>query len=598
MTVNYTTQYQLTTGAPNTGGIVVLATTPNSYGVVSPSGTSAPDGWYNAGTSMWLTGLPTIAGWGFIDLSNQYRQQEVVMNSPTTVTANFAPRIVAQPAFSPIVVPAGGSTTVRFTVANGGSGQSQSALRGGAAPNIRQLIGSKGKRQHPRDDPYENTGCYSDGDALGASIIQAIQYDSYAAFWATFSAESQVPSGGPFDVTCSCQYYGCSIDLGPNYGGPPADSVVITGVSPEPPWQAGSTVNFAITGTGFGSSPTLNILWADGTSYNTSCSGSPCTGTTTVPSDAAGQAMATVSATYSGLGLLGGSSGEVGSDPFEIDVAAPTITISTSNPLWYFGGYRPPPVFRASGLGDIQTTLTAAGMPSEGGSFSWSITAGTTKASFSSSGTYTLVSTTDVPSVVLYSASWSTAENDVTVSLVWTDANGNPYPAITLQLSIDSPYQLVPNGANTYGVAANGCPSPTNPTGISGTAGYLTQVSYIAQSFFGVNIGNQYVNEQLGNPQNVLTNNWGPLPTPSSTLSNTGGGFNDTICFSATGASPLETQPATPLGATLVEFAAQTWSLGVMTIGAGVPVQTDTIQYFIDHGAHAGIVTPLRGIGQ
>jgi len=134
--------------------------------------------------------------------------------------------------------------------------------------------------------------------------------------------------GGAFDVTCSCQYYGCSIDLGPNYGGPPADSVVITGVSPEPPWQAGLTVNFAITGTGFGSSPTLNILWADGTSYNTSCSGSPCTGTTTVPSDAAGQAMATVSATHSGLGLFGGSSGQVGSGPYEIDVDAPTPTLT------------------------------------------------------------------------------------------------------------------------------------------------------------------------------------------------------------------------------------------------------------------------------
>jgi len=334
VTVNYTTQYQLTTGAPTTGGIVVLATTPNSYGVVSPSGTYAADGWYNAGTSLWLTGLPTTAGWGFIDLSNEYRQQEVVMNQQTTVTANFAPAIVAQPAFSPIVVPAGGSTTVRFTVPNGGSGQSQSALHGGAVPNIRQLIGAKGKRQHPRDDPYENTGCYSNGDALGASIIQAIQYDSYAAFWATFSADSQVPTGGAFDVTCSCQYYGCSIDLGPNYGGPSADSVVVTGVSPAPPWQAGSTVNFAITGTGFGTSPTLNITWADGTSYSTSCSSSSCDGeidgTVTVPSDAVGQAMATVSATYSGLGLLGGSSGQVGSDPYAIQITSTAVTLNAT----------------------------------------------------------------------------------------------------------------------------------------------------------------------------------------------------------------------------------------------------------------------------
>jgi 3D (Asp-Asp-Asp) domain-containing protein len=220
-----------------------------------------------------------------------------------------------------------------FTIPNGGGGQSQSALPGGPTPNIQRLIGHLVKRRQPRDDPYVSADCYTNGEGyLSASVAQAIQYESYTAFWATFSAASSSPSGGPFDVTCSCEYYGCSIDIEPVETGPPANPVVITGVSP-PSWVAGSTVNFAVTGSGFGSSPTLNIQWPnpEGSSYSTTCSGSACDGeidgTATVPPDAVGQAIATVSASYAGQGLLGGS-GELGSPGYEFDVVAvPTLTL-------------------------------------------------------------------------------------------------------------------------------------------------------------------------------------------------------------------------------------------------------------------------------
>jgi hypothetical protein len=127
--------------------------------------------------------------------------------------------------------------------------------------------------------------------------------------------------------------------------------------------------------------------------------------------------------------------------------------------------------------------------------------------------------------------------------------------------------------------------------------GYLTRVPYTVLSFFDVVIANQYVNEQLGNQQNVLNNNWQPS-APGYTLTDADGFFEDSICVSGPSLSPQETPPAGPLGTTLVYSVAQTWSVGYTTSGAGVPVQTDTIQHYIDHGAHAGIVTPLRGIGQ
>jgi hypothetical protein len=69
-------------------------------------------------------------------------------------------------------------------------------------------------------------------------------------------------------------------------------------------------VNFAVTGSGFGSSPTLNIQWPnpEGSSYSTTCSGSACDGeidgTATVPPDAVGQAIATVSASWVGAASL------------------------------------------------------------------------------------------------------------------------------------------------------------------------------------------------------------------------------------------------------------------------------------------------------
>jgi len=95
---------------------------------------------------------------------------------------------------------------------------------------------------------------------------------------------------------------------------PPDPTPNIQGVT-QTPWQAGSQISASVSGSGFGTSPTLQIQWPDGTYYNTSCSGPLCDGqiafTATVPADAGGTATLVVTSNgYNGQGFFAGGSGD------------------------------------------------------------------------------------------------------------------------------------------------------------------------------------------------------------------------------------------------------------------------------------------------
>jgi len=101
----------------------------------------------------------------------------------------------------------------------------------------------------------------------------------------------------------------------------------IQGVSPGSPWQAGSSFYVGIWGSGFGTAPTLQIQWPDGTTYTNQnvCSGPYCdtyiSDWITVPSDAGGDATVTVTSTGYGQGFLG--SDPPLSNPFSVLVYGP-----------------------------------------------------------------------------------------------------------------------------------------------------------------------------------------------------------------------------------------------------------------------------------
>jgi len=126
-----------------------------------------------------------------------------------------------------------------------------------------------------------------------------------------------------------------------------------------------------------------------------------------------------------------------------------SISISQSTKLWFFGnGVTPPESFA---LGDTSSALTAAGPT--GGTFNWQVTAGAAKASFSSNASQQAIATA-VNNTVLYTTAGSTAANDVTVQVAWTDAHGNTFPSASISTTIDRPYSLAPNGPTAYfGVA-------------------------------------------------------------------------------------------------------------------------------------------------
>jgi hypothetical protein len=92
--------------------------------------------------------------------------------------------------------------------------------------------------------------------------------------------------------------------------GPPANITNITWTPADSSWQAGSSYTFTVSGTGFGSSPMLNIGGPDDTNYyNASCMGTACdtaiSGSLSIPSTApSGYALVIVTPVgFTGLGF-------------------------------------------------------------------------------------------------------------------------------------------------------------------------------------------------------------------------------------------------------------------------------------------------------
>jgi hypothetical protein len=253
-----------------------------------------------------------------------------------------------------------------------------------------------------------------------------------------------------------------------------------------------------------------------------------------------------------------------------------TPTITQNRNLWYFGsGISAPSGFT---LGGTTATLTASGGSS--GTYSWSITAGGSKAALQGS--------TSGQSVQIASTSYSTSANDVTVQLQFTPSGGSTAP-VTHSLSVDSPYKLLAGSIQNYGVSGPTC---TNPP--SGSSGFQSRINYTILSFLGVQIPNIGINENFADSaDDYIGNNWPVFEAGGTTTPN--GAFFDNICvIFPNGGVPPSLPPQSPLSSVKIDHVAQTWWVGSTTPALGVEVQSDTLQRYQDHGLHLSIVSPVR----
>ena len=260
----------------------------------------------------------------------------------------------------------------------------------------------------------------------------------------------------------------------------------------------------------------------------------------------------------------------------------PNITsISKSARLWFFGTGITPSGYNTS---ETLTAVTEGGFVN--GTYVWTVTTGTSKVTLAnSSSTDTVTNTTTMG---LSSTSFSTSANDVTVQVQYTSPDGTVNTTKTVNLDVDSPYQLATGTITDEGLERGvSCDTP-----VSGNNAYLSFIRYEILSKFGTVISGIGLNEQFNAAlrSDNGSNNW-PNPSAGGQTSSDGT-FADVPCVTQTGLSPSETQPSG--GSTEVFHIPQTWFVGSTTVGSGISVQTDNLKYYTDHARHVSIVSPTR----
>lgn len=167
-------------------------------------------------------------------------------------------------------------------------------------------------------------------------------------------------------------------------------------------------------------------------------------------------------------------------------------------------------------------------------------------------------------------------------------ARGGSATNLTLKLTVDSPYKLVPFGVTNRGVTGNTCTNP--PTG---TDGYQSLVFYQIVSFLGVRITNIGVNEIFASTSaDYIGNSWPPYVAGGFISNN--GLFADNIC-AINDVTPQSLPPQSPLGTTMIDHGSQAWFIGSTNSGSGVEVQSNILQRYQDHGLHLPPITsPVR----
>lgn len=292
------------------------------------------------------------------------------------------------------------------------------------------------------------------------------------------------------------------------------------------------------------------------------------TGVATVASDgqvhAAGPGSANISGTYNAFPFYGQVC--FGDCPISGQVIGSYVvyvrpSVSGSDQVWYFGGLDP------SGF---ETAIT---LTSQSGA-TWSATAGGSKVNLDASPDGSILTVSSSGS------SFSNAVGDISIVATLNGVSSLPFTITSLVPKSLSSWTItdVGRGANCL---------------VSGTTGFLSTITYQLRDQFNDSIPNAPVTEHLSNESPIQINNW--TPTPAGSNATPAGLINDLICAAGSSLTPSPTQPQSPLSSSLVDTITQSIWVGTTdpsSSPAGVHVQDDTMQRFIDHGRHSSISSP------
>jgi hypothetical protein len=178
----------------------------------------------------------------------------------------------------------------------------------------------------------------------------------------------------------------------------------------------------------------------------------------------------------------------------------------------------------------------------------------------------------------------STSSGDVLVKVTVNGVTSSNYP-----ITVRGPYEVVP------GYAPGGLPAYQDTA--SGPSNYFTYANYTIQDNFSAFMPYSVpLNEKWtsGVVYDYSGSNWQrPIAGSYITQTATPAYFSDHISGPSPGQNiPAPTNPQNPLSATKVLHLGQEWRIGSSTIGLGARVQTDSLQYYVDHGRHLSIVSP------
>ncbi len=247
------------------------------------------------------------------------------------------------------------------------------------------------------------------------------------------------------------------------------------------------------------------------------------------------------------------------------------VKITQDKKLWYFAGENPATFTD----GAIEVTLKAEGLTT--GTYTWDVTAGQDKVNFENDADN--ITKSNVNTVKVKSTKASVTTNDVSINLTFNGASiCSPY-----MLEVRAPKRLLPTGVSDDGRGFD-CNHP-------GIDGYLSQISYLILNQFDEAVRNAGINETFGAKTDIETNNWvlnipGSFPAPT-------GAFADQVCVaSSLLRDPDPLPPQTPRTTRKIDLLPQKWFSGSLSNGAGIQVQTDVVNRFIDHGTHENITTP------
>jgi len=246
-------------------------------------------------------------------------------------------------------------------------------------------------------------------------------------------------------------------------------------------------------------------------------------------------------------------------------IEVPLTINATATVVWWFNGENPSP-----GTYPTSITLTSSG----GANTTWSVPAGGNRISLSrTTGTSTTVTSSG--------QHFSRSSGDITVKA--SVPNGTEG---TITLTTKTPWKLALNAQASGGSCD-----------LQSTNVYRTSIAYDVIDSFGVPMTTDTAwSESVGAATNDNGSNWASFGLQTSGSNITVPVTDVLAAPTASNASPSPqcVYPNNPTNSTRYMFASQTIRIGSSTSGNGNLVQTDTLTYFRDHGAHANITVPSQ----